>query len=113
MVHSLSASRAPRVLMRATRSWEKVGKPPGLIRYDTEARFSGAVTKILRPRSYLYGALLLGLLIIAAVQLHQRPQVDIEIFRAAKAVPFSVEENIVTNQFSFALATKGRVGKAL
>jgi len=84
----------------------QVGRPKGLIRYDSLARLTGETTAILRPRVVIYSALLLGLLVAFFWGVGTRPQMDLNVVRPA-GDPYSVlSGGIVSNHFSLLLFNK-------
>lgn len=86
---------------------EKVNKPLGLIRYDTEARLSGKASKWIRPRIFVYSGLLVLLVIIFAYKLSSRTMEDLEIVRAAHSAPYTQDTgNNINNQFSIRVLNK-------
>jgi cytochrome c oxidase accessory protein FixG len=86
----------------------RIGKPSGLVRYTTEAELGGATTKWIRPRLFLYSAILVGLLGTFTYLLTNRHGFDAEIVRASgHAVPYSLDAaRVVSNHFSLRLSNK-------
>jgi len=66
----------------------KVGKPPGLIRYDSEAELAGEPKRVIRPRVVIYTALLLALGVGLATMLGGRDAVRVSLLR--ERTPFAV-----------------------
>jgi cytochrome c oxidase accessory protein FixG len=84
---------------------DKVGRPRGLVRYDSSAQFKGQRTQWLRPRTILYGILLL---IGASVTLLTFSRVRPANFAVTRMVgtPYVVDANSVRNQFLVRLVNK-------
>jgi len=83
----------------------KVKKPRGLIRYDSLAGFSGAKTRWLRPRTLLYGALLLaGSLVALAVFSNLKPASFVPLRMPGGA--YFIDAEAVRNQFLVRLTNK-------
>jgi cytochrome c oxidase accessory protein FixG len=60
----------------------KIGKPTGLVRFDTERRLlRGEKTGVLRPRPVIYGVLLAVVLTSFGVAVARRPLVDLVVLR--------------------------------
>lgn len=60
---------------------EKMGYDPGLIRYTTENELEGKPSKLMRPRTFGYGALLFLMIGIVAWTLITRLPLDMEVMR--------------------------------
>ena len=83
----------------------RIERPRGLIRYDSQTRFTGGVTRWLRPRVAVYAALfLLGAGVAAWAVTTVRPA-DVLITRMTGA-PYIVDEHDVRNQFLVRLVNK-------
>jgi len=86
---------------------KSVGRAPGLIRYDTEARLAGRMSRLLRPRIAFYGGILCLLFSTFIFQLSRRVPIDIDIVRAARdGISAEAGADTVTNQFLVKLANK-------
>ena len=84
-----------------------VGKPAGLIRYDTENRLRGKPSRILRPRVFVYVAVLSLLLGLLSYTLAIRIPFDADIVRRPMSSPFMLlENNRLSNPFFLQLANK-------
>jgi cytochrome c oxidase accessory protein FixG len=85
---------------------DKVRKPHGLIRYDSEHGFEGKKTRILRPRTLLYMgimALWLGGFLYAVLG---HSPFDAELIRLRTDSVFTVEKGRIRNQFRLQLTNK-------
>lgn len=84
-----------------------VNKPTGLIRYTSENALAGKASRILRPRTMLYGVLLLVLGTAFVVLLSSRSVVDVNAARVV-AEPFVVQaDGQVSNRLRFRLQNRG------
>ncbi len=87
----------------------KVGRAPGLIRYDSEKnllRREG--TRWFRPRVFLYSALLLALGVAFFSLLATRSLIDFKVVRGGADVPFTVlADGRVTNHLHARIGNKG------
>jgi cytochrome c oxidase accessory protein FixG len=91
---------------------DRVGKPRGLIRYDSLARLSGERVNILRPRVVVYSVLLVGVIVALFVGLGTRPQLDFTVVRPPGA-PFALlPGDLVSNHFSLRLHNRGPLEKS-
>ena len=87
---------------------DEVGRPRGLIRYDTEARLLGKSAHWVRPRIFVYAAILVILCSTFAYKLSHRALVDVEIVRTSDSRFLAEKEgDLISNQFSLRLANKG------
>ncbi len=86
---------------------DKIGKPRGLIRYDSESGLNGEPTKILRARVFVYSFILLVLSGTLIYQVFSRNYSDMELVRSVSATPYSLEaDNIISNHFSLRVSNK-------
>ncbi len=86
---------------------ERVGKPRGLIRYDSLARLQGQRTRVLRPRVLVYSALLVGVIAALFVGLGTRPMLDFTVLRPP-GEPFAVlPGGVVSNHVTLRLHNRG------
>ncbi|HEX7927145.1 MAG TPA: cytochrome c oxidase accessory protein CcoG [bacterium] len=78
---------------------DKIGRPQGLIRYDSLARLQGKVSRILRPRVVVYSLLLLGVMVLLFWGLGTRPMLDFTVLRAP-GDPFTVlPGDLISNHY--------------
>ncbi len=87
----------------------KVGRPLGLIRYDTENRLLGktTVSKYLRPRPVVYGVILLAFLGTLSFLLTTRELAEFQILRGALDNPYSLlNKEQVSNHFHVRVSNK-------
>ena len=83
----------------------KVGRPRGLVRYDSLNGLEGRRHRYLRPRTVVYALLLLaGAAVLAAFLGRLRP-VHVEVTRMT-GMPYFVTDEVVRNQFSIRYLTK-------
>ena len=86
----------------------RLGRPRGLIRYDSQAGFQGAKTRWIRPRTILYfGLLLLGAAVATKALTTVKPA-SASVTRMTGA-PYVVDETSVRNQFLVRIVNKRNV----
>ena len=83
----------------------RLGRPRGLIRYDSQTAFSGGQTRWLRPRTFLYGVLLLIGAGVATWALSTVKPANLGVTRMTGA-PYIVDESTVRNQFLVRVVNK-------
>jgi cytochrome c oxidase accessory protein FixG len=83
----------------------RVHKPLGLIRYDSQKSFAGGVTRWLRPRTALYGVLLVVGASVAGWAISTIQSANVSITRMTGA-PYFVDASSVRNQFLVRLINK-------
>jgi cytochrome c oxidase accessory protein FixG len=83
----------------------RLGRPRGLIRYDSQAGFTGQKTRWLRPRTILYGVLLVIGALVAGWALSTVKPANVDVSRMMGA-PYIVEETALRNQFLVRLVNK-------
>ncbi len=84
---------------------EKVKRPKGLIRYDSFNGLNGKPTRWLRPRTILYGVLLLIGATVATISFLNVKPANFLVFRMSGAAYFVAPED-VRNQFMVRLVNK-------
>jgi cytochrome c oxidase accessory protein FixG len=83
----------------------RLGRPRGLIRYDSQTAFTGGRTRWLRSRTVLYGVLLLIGAIVATWALSTVKPANFGVTRMTGA-PYIIEEATVRNQFLVRIVNK-------
>jgi polyferredoxin len=83
----------------------RLGRPRGLIRYDSQAAFTGGRTRWLRPRTILYGVLLVIGASVATWALSTVRPANFGVTRMTGA-PYIVDDTTVRNQFLVRLVNK-------
>jgi cytochrome c oxidase accessory protein FixG len=90
----------------------RIGKPTGLIRYDSLSRLGGAATRILRPRVIVYSLLLAGVIAALFIGLGVRPLVDLTVVRPA-GEPFTLlPGGLISNHFTVRLINRADQDRA-
>jgi cytochrome c oxidase accessory protein FixG len=79
---------------------EKMGYPKGLIRYTTENVLSGETARVLRPRVFVYAALLLCLIAGLGYAISQRVPIELDIIRDRLALYRETDEGWVENVYT-------------
>ena len=93
---------------------EKVGRPKGLIRYDTEDRLLGNSKdfKLLRIRPVLYGLIIAIYIFALFYLLSTRNLFDAQILRTNSSNIFTrISEELISNQFRVKIANKSQVAE--
>ena len=83
----------------------KLRRPPGLIRYDSQAGLEGGRTKWLRPRTLMYTLLLLVGVLVGTLALTTIRPASVGVTRMQGA-PYFVTEEALRNQFLVRLVNK-------
>ncbi|MBK7974014.1 MAG: cytochrome c oxidase accessory protein CcoG [Deltaproteobacteria bacterium] len=84
---------------------DKVGRPRGLVRYDSQAGLDGKPRRFWRPRLALYAVLGLVGLVVATFSFASRTQFEANLLRA-QGPPFVVDGAVVRNTFNIHLVNK-------
>lgn len=88
----------------------KIGRPLGLIRYDTERRLLGGSRHFFRPRLLIYSLFLMLYIGAFIYFLNQRSPFDFDIIREAKAGVFTESsDGKITNLFKVRISNKAKV----
>jgi cytochrome c oxidase accessory protein FixG len=93
---------------------DKLGRPRGLVRYDSQNGLAGKPRRLVRPRLVFYTALLAVGALVAAFALRSRRDFEAQIARLPGA-PYVLEGDTVRNSFQLHLVNKrkGREAFAL
>jgi len=86
----------------------KVGRPRGLVRYDSFVKFAGGHTRWVRPRTVVYGILLLVGAAVASLAFSSVKPASFLVYRMTGAAYF-VSMDDVRNQFMVRLVNKRSV----
>ncbi|WP_119395379.1 cytochrome c oxidase accessory protein CcoG [Salinibius halmophilus] len=81
----------------------KMGYEPGLIRYTTENALNGKPTKILRPRLFGYGALMVLMIGILAAWISLRVPLDIDVMRERDQLSRVLSDGRIENVYTLQL----------
>jgi cytochrome c oxidase accessory protein FixG len=88
----------------------KLGRAPGLVRYDTENGLAGQKTTFFRPRLFVYGAILTVLLGTLAYRLAHRSSLDVQLVRGALDAPFTrAQDGRIVNHLHLHLSNKTKL----
>lgn len=80
---------------------DAIGKPRGLIRYTSERELGGKKTRIWRPRTVLYSALLVLALSAFTVVISARDSFDVNVGRAVGAPYTELPDGRIANRLRF------------
>lgn len=83
----------------------RLHRPRGLVRYDSQNGLRGEPKRLLRPRVYVYTALLLGGALAASLAFRRHTDFEANILRLA-GLPYVVEQGSVRNSFEVHLINK-------
>jgi cytochrome c oxidase accessory protein FixG len=85
---------------------EKVDKPKGLIRYDSETGINSGVRRIFTPRVYAYSFVLMALLALDVVLIANRGLVESIILRSPGQLYQEKDAEHITNLYTYKLINK-------
>jgi len=91
---------------------DKMGYPRGLIRYTTQNAIDGKPSRVLRPRIFVYGALLLALLLGWSWGVGHRSSLIAEVLRDRNALYRVAESGQVENSYTLKLVNKDEQARA-
>lgn len=83
----------------------KIGKPEGLIRYDSLKGLAGEKKRVLRPRLFAYGALLGAAVLGLVISLATRTPFEANLLRLG-GTPYALEGGMVRNRYELHLVNK-------
>lgn len=82
---------------------DKMGYEPGLISYTTENTLAGKPSKILRPRLFGYGALMLVMIGVLAAWIAMRVPMDIDVMRERGQLSRALTDGRIENVYTLQL----------
>jgi cytochrome c oxidase accessory protein FixG len=85
---------------------DRVGYPRGLIRYATQSSIEGQRTRVLRPRTLIYGLLLMVLIGGFIFAVSARRLVEVDVLRDRNALYRQVDEATIENVYTVRLINK-------
>jgi cytochrome c oxidase accessory protein FixG len=85
---------------------DKVGSPRGLIRYTTQHALEHERTRILRPRTMIYGGLLATLIVGFVVAIALRSPVSLDVIRDRNALYRLTDDGHVDNVYTIRILNK-------
>jgi cytochrome c oxidase accessory protein FixG len=84
---------------------EKIGKPRGLIRFDSSRGFETGKSKFLRPRFFIYAVVMLGLAALFFIRAGNRESFHVTVMRS-QGLPFTIENQEIRNLYTMHLQNK-------
>ncbi len=84
---------------------DKVGRPRGLIRYDSQRGLRGEKRRVLRPRLYAYTVLLVIGAVVATTAFRKREPFEANIIRL-QGMPYTREGGVLRNSFELHIVNK-------
>lgn len=88
---------------------ERMDYPKGLISYTTENALQGKKSKILRPRVYVYGGLLLLLTIGLLYSISQRIPLELDVIRDRNSLYRELDNGLIENVYRLRVINMDRV----
>jgi polyferredoxin len=79
---------------------------PGLIRYATQNSIDGKRTRIVRPRTLIYGALLLALVVGFGIAVAQRQLLELDVIRDRNSLYREIDDGSIENVYTIRLVNK-------
>ena len=84
---------------------DKIGKPRGLVRFDSSRGFETGRSRLLRPRFFIYGVVMLGLLALFAMRAADRKSFSVTSLRT-RGLPFTIEQGRIRNLYTLQVENK-------
>jgi cytochrome c oxidase accessory protein FixG len=88
---------------------DRMQYPRGLIRYSTQAALEGKPGRVLRPRTLIYGALLMGLIAAFMVSIARRDLIELDVLRDRNAIYRELPDGSVENVYTLRIINKDTV----
>ncbi len=85
---------------------DRLGRPRGLVRYDSQDGLAGKPRKILRPRVVFYTALLVVGMVVAFLTVRTRKDFEATLLRFPGAEPYTIDDGSVRNALQLHLVNK-------
>ncbi len=84
---------------------DKIGKPRGLVRFDSSRGFETGRARLLRPRFFLYGAIIAVLAALFVLRATSRESFQVTVMRS-QGLPFAIENGVIRNLYTLHLQNK-------
>ncbi len=84
---------------------DKIGKPRGLVRFDSSRGFETGQSRLLRPRFFIYGVVMLGLLALFMMRASDRKSFSVTALRT-QGLPFTIEQGRIRNLYTLQIENK-------
>ncbi len=88
---------------------DRVGKPRGLIRFSSQARIAGRPGRLLRPRVFIYPAVIVVLLSLFFVVLNGKTTADVTLLRNLGRPFIELQSGEITNQIQVKIKNRSGV----
>src|SRR5690606_15261946 len=85
---------------------DQMNYPRGLIRYATEASMEGQKTRVLRPRTWVYGSVLLALIVGFGVTVANRSLLELDVLRDRNALYRALPSGEIENVYTLRVVNK-------
>jgi cytochrome c oxidase accessory protein FixG len=92
---------------------DRMKAPRGLIRYATDNSMKGERTKVLRPRTLIYGSLLLLLIAGFAFAVSHRRLLEVDVLRDRNALYRQIDASTIENVYTIRLINKDEAAHVL
>lgn len=83
---------------------DKMGYDKGLIRYSTENSMQGQKTRLMRPKTFLYGSLLLAMIVGFIIAVSIRTPLEVDIIRDRNRLFVETNEGLIENIYTVKVA---------
>jgi cytochrome c oxidase accessory protein FixG len=85
---------------------DRMQYPRGLIRYSTQNAIDAKATRVTRPRTVIYGALLLALVTAFGIAVSHRQLVDLDVMRDRNAMYRILDDGRIENVYTLRIINK-------
>lgn len=92
---------------------DRMNYPRGLVRYTTQNAMDNTPTHVLRPRTIIYGSLLLALIVGFGVAVAHRDLVEVDVLRDRNALYRTVGDGLIENVYTVRFVNKDTQPHAL
>lgn len=84
----------------------KIGRPTGLIRYTSKAELETGNKRFLRPRLFLYSAILIGIFGVLSFSLSSKGSADVTVLRGLGAPYTRLASGLISNQIRLKIVNR-------
>ncbi len=84
---------------------DKIAKPRGLVRFDSSRGVETGKSRLLRPRFFLYGAIIAVLATLFVMRATSREEFQVTVMRS-QGLPFTIENGTIRNLYTLHLQNK-------
>ena len=89
---------------------DKIGKPRGLVRFDSSRGFETGQSKLFRPRFFIYSLVILAMGALFVARATDRESFQVTVLRS-QGMPYTIENGVIRNLYTLHLQNKSDISR--